>query len=136
MTESTASSTSERTSFGFKNLTETFWVDVQRAEGRPLNVQLNAPLILGSPNLEKVENVAIRIELSNGCVGWGEVPVLPSVTAANQTVAVAKAREACQFLLCSSPMVLNLALNEIGGILPGTEFASVSKYDKIITLFL
>lgn len=125
VTESTASSTSERTSFGFKNLTETFWVDVQRAEGRPLNVQLNAPLILGSPNLEKVENVAIRIELSNGCVGWGEVPVLPSVTAANQTVAVAKAREACQFLLCSSPMVLNLALNEIGGILPGTEFASV-----------
>ncbi|XP_057993499.1 L-Ala-D/L-amino acid epimerase-like isoform X2 [Hevea brasiliensis] len=125
VTESTASSTSERTSFGFKNLTETFWVNVQRAEGRPLNVQLNSPLSTVSPSLEKVENVAIRIELSNGCVGWGEVPVLPSITAANQTVAVTKAREAWQFLRSSSPMVLNLMLNEIGGILPGTGFASV-----------
>ncbi|KAJ9147323.1 hypothetical protein P3X46_029497 [Hevea brasiliensis] len=125
VTESTASSTSERTSFGFKNLTETFWVNVQRAEGRPLNVQLNSPLSTVSPSLEKVENVAIRIELCNGCVGWGEVPVLPSITAANQTVAVTKAREAWQFLRSSSPMVLNLMLNEIGGILPGTGFASV-----------
>ncbi|KDP32976.1 hypothetical protein JCGZ_13007 [Jatropha curcas] len=127
MTQSSSvSSTAERTNFGFKNLTETFWVDVQRAEGRPLNVQINAPLSIGTAlSLEKVENVAIRVELSNGCVGWGEVAVVPSVTAKNQMVALAMAKEACEFLCCSSPRVLNLVLNEIGGILPGTEFASV-----------
>ncbi|XP_002528080.2 L-Ala-D/L-amino acid epimerase [Ricinus communis] len=122
---STSSRSSERTNFGFKNLAETFWVDVQRAEGRPLNLELIAPLSVGSKSVEEVENVAIRVELTNGCVGWGEVPVFPSVTAVNHTVALAKAMEACEFLSCSSPMVLSLVLSEIGGILPGPELASV-----------
>lgn len=33
--------TEGRAGFGFKNLSETFWVDVNRAEGRPLNVTLD-----------------------------------------------------------------------------------------------
>ncbi|KAK4838597.1 hypothetical protein QYF36_014966 [Acer negundo] len=124
MVESSRVSTSERRGFGFKNLTETFWVDVHSAQGGPLNVALNAPLCIGSSNLEKVENVAVRIELSNGCVGWGEVSVLPLVTG-DQAKALEKVLEACHFLKESPPMTLNLVLAEIGGILPGPQFASV-----------
>ncbi|XVF71577.1 hypothetical protein PTKIN_Ptkin12aG0049400 [Pterospermum kingtungense] len=113
-----------RTSFGLKNLTETFWVDVHRAEGRPLNVRLLEPLNIASSRLEEVENVAIRVELSNGCVGWGEVPVLPWLDW-NQATALEKVREACEFLRQGPPVTLNLALDQISKIVPGTEFASV-----------
>ncbi|XP_052179310.1 L-Ala-D/L-amino acid epimerase isoform X2 [Diospyros lotus] len=113
------------TGFGFKNLMETFTVDVQGAEGRPLDVPLMAPFTIASSRLEKVENVAIRIELRNGCVGWGEAPILPSVTAEDQPVALAKAAEACECLKRSPAMTLGSVLGEIGGILPGHEFASV-----------
>ncbi|GMP76824.1 hypothetical protein CsSME_00033337 [Camellia sinensis var. sinensis] len=97
---------------------ETFTVDVQRAEGRPLNVPLIAPFTIASSWVEKVENVAIRIELSNGCVGWGEAPILPSVTAEDQPTALAKAAEACGFLRRSPAMTLGSVLGEIGGVLP------------------
>ncbi|XWS30753.1 hypothetical protein CRYUN_Cryun23aG0016000 [Craigia yunnanensis] len=84
-----------RTSFGLKNLSEIFWVDVHRAEGGLLNVRLDEPLTIASSRLEEVENVAIRVELSNGCVGWG------------------------------APVILNLAFDQISKIVPGSEFASV-----------
>lgn len=115
------------TSFGFKNLMETFSVEVNRAESRALNVPLIAPFTIASSRLDKVENVAIRIELRNGCVGWGETPILPSVTAEDQSTALAKAREACQLLSSRHHHVSTLGamLREIGGLLPGHEFASV-----------
>lgn len=115
-----------KTSFGFKNLIETFTVNVQKAEGRELNVPLIAPFTIATSRLEKVENVAIRIELSNGCVGWGEAPVLPFVTAEDQPLALKKAAEACEFLKRSPGMTLSSVLGEVGGILHGHEFASVS----------
>lgn len=101
-------------------------MDVQRAENRPLNVPLIAPFTIATSRLEKVENVAIRIELNNGCVGWGEAPILPFVTAEDQPSAMVKASEACEFLRRSPAMTLGSVLGEIGGILPGHEFASVS----------
>ncbi|XP_040999374.1 L-Ala-D/L-amino acid epimerase isoform X2 [Juglans microcarpa x Juglans regia] len=113
------------TSFGLKNLMETFTVDVQRAENRPLNVPLIAPFTISSSRLERVENVAIRIELRNGCVGWGEAPILPFVTVEDQSTAMSKAAEACEFLKRSPAMTMGLLLAEIDGILPGHEFASV-----------
>lgn len=111
---------------GFKNLTDTFTVNVQRAESRTLNVPLIAPFTIASSKLERVENVAIRVELSNGCVGWGEAPVLPFVTAEDQSTALAKAGEACEALLRCRSVALGVVLSEIGEILPGHEFASVS----------
>ncbi|GKV23599.1 hypothetical protein SLEP1_g33308 [Rubroshorea leprosula] len=111
-------------SFGFNNLMETFSVEVHRAENRPLNVPLIAPFTIASSRLDKVENVAIRIELRNGCVGWGESPILPFVTAEDQTTAMAKASEACQLLRSYPAMTLGAVLREIGGLLPGHEFAS------------
>uniref|UniRef100_A0A7C9EGV8 Dipeptide epimerase n=1 Tax=Opuntia streptacantha TaxID=393608 RepID=A0A7C9EGV8_OPUST len=113
------------TMFGLGNLMNIVTFDVLRAEGRPLNVPLIAPFTIASSRLDKVENVGIRVELSNGSVGWGEAPILPSVTAEDQPTAVAKAAEACSFLKRSPPMNLASALGEIGRILPGHEFASV-----------
>ncbi|KAK6925337.1 Enolase C-terminal domain-like, partial [Dillenia turbinata] len=118
-------STSRPISMGFKNLLETFTIDVHRAEGRALNVPLLAPFTIATSRLEMVENVAIRVELRNGCAGWGEAPVLPFVTAEDQKTALEKAKEACEVLIKSPGMTLGSILGDIGGILPGHEFASV-----------
>ncbi|KAG9144408.1 hypothetical protein Leryth_017541 [Lithospermum erythrorhizon] len=119
-----AQKTDPRT-FGIKNLMETYSIEVHRAESRPLNVPLIAPFTIASSRLEHVENVAIRIELSNGCVGWGEAPILPFVTAEDQASALAKTDEVCEFLKQRKELTLGVALSEVGGIVPGHEFASV-----------
>jgi len=69
---SSTTSTAKPFAYGFKTLLETFTVDVHRAENRPLNVPLTVPFTVASSKLDKVENVAIRVELSNGAIGWGE----------------------------------------------------------------
>ncbi|KAL4325318.1 hypothetical protein GQ457_11G031400 [Hibiscus cannabinus] len=104
---------SSATNFGFKNLCETFMVEVYKAENRPLNVPLIAPFTIASSRLEKVENVGIRIELKNGCVGWGEAPILPFVTAEDQPTAMAKAKEACEMLKGCSFITLGAVLGQI-----------------------
>ncbi|XP_020222886.1 L-Ala-D/L-amino acid epimerase isoform X3 [Cajanus cajan] len=120
-----ATPTAAPITFGFRNLLETFTVDVHRAENRPLNVPLIAPFTIATSRLDKVENVAIRVELSNGAVGWGEAPILPFVTAEDQTTAMAKASEACAFLRRCPALTLGSMLGEIAAILPGHQFASV-----------
>lgn len=117
----------QRVSFGFKNLADTFWVDVQRAEGRPLSVGLNSPLHIGETKLEMVDNVAIRVELSNGCVGWGEVQVLPLVTDVNLETALGKAEDICSYLRRTPPATLNSVFDDIAGLLSPREFAPVSE---------
>ncbi|XP_017605868.2 L-Ala-D/L-amino acid epimerase-like [Gossypium arboreum] len=126
VTQSAVSGSTERprTSLGLKNLTEIFWVDVHCAEGRPLNVGLQEPVTVGCSRLEKVENVAVRVELSNGCVGWGEVSVVPWVNW-NQATALEEVRKACEFLSQGPPVTLNLVLHQISEMFPGSEFASV-----------
>lgn len=121
-----AASAAKPIAYGFKTLLETFTVDVHRAENRPLNVPLISPFTIASSKLEKVENVAIRVELSNGAVGWGEAPILPFVTAEDQHTAMVKASEACDFLLKCPALTLGSMLGKIGDILPGHQFASVS----------
>ncbi|GMI66155.1 cytochrome P450, family 77, subfamily A, polypeptide 5 pseudogene [Hibiscus trionum] len=128
MTKSAVGETTERsrTSLGLKNLTEIFWVDVHSAEGRALNVGLREPVTIGCSTLEKVENVAVRVELSNGCVGWGEAPVVPRPGVNwNQTTALEKVGKACEFLSQGPPLTLNLVLHQISEMFPGTQFASV-----------
>ncbi|KAF8662844.1 hypothetical protein HU200_055424 [Digitaria exilis] len=85
-------------SFGFGALKETFSVDVAAAEARPLDVPLAAPFTIASSRLDAVSNVAVRVELRSGAVGWGEAPVLPSVTAEDQPAALAAAGRACDAL--------------------------------------
>ncbi|XP_024992010.1 L-Ala-D/L-amino acid epimerase isoform X1 [Cynara cardunculus var. scolymus] len=114
-----------KSNLGFKSLMESFTVDIHRADGRQLNVPLIAPFTIATSRLEGVENVAVRVELSNGCVGWGEAPILPFVTAEDQNTALKKAGEACEFLKKSEAMSFGDVLREIGQLLPGHEFASV-----------
>ena len=127
--------TAAATNSGFKNLMETFTVEVQKAENRPLNVPLIAPFTIASSRLDKVENVAIRIELKDGCVGWGEAPILPFVTAEDQPTAMAKAKEACEVLKFCSSMTLGAVLGKIGDVLPGHQSASVSLNSDFLTVF-
>ncbi|KAM7268527.1 hypothetical protein ACFE04_010693 [Oxalis oulophora] len=93
---STSAAAAECDTFGFKNLMETFTVNVQRAENRQLNVPLIAPFTIATSRVDRVENVGIRIELSNGCVGWGEVPILPFVTAEDQGIPIVSPAEAAE----------------------------------------
>ncbi|XP_076911812.1 L-Ala-D/L-amino acid epimerase isoform X2 [Bidens hawaiensis] len=120
-----ASTATTKSHLCFKNLMDSFTVNIHRAEGRRLNVPLIAPFTIATSRLEGVENVAIRVELSNGCCGWGEAPILPFVTAEDQTEALVKAGEACEFLKQSEAMSLGEVLREIGQLLPGHGFASV-----------
>ncbi|KAG6494205.1 hypothetical protein ZIOFF_049224 [Zingiber officinale] len=112
-------------SFGFNSLKETLTVNVASAEGRALDVPLARPFTIASSRLDRVTNVAVRVELRNGSVGWGEVPVLPSVTEKNQSDALAAAATACSALVHSLPMTLGDVLSEVGRLLPGHDFASV-----------
>ncbi|KAJ0962672.1 hypothetical protein J5N97_027794 [Dioscorea zingiberensis] len=106
-------------------LETSFSVDVAKAEARALNVPLLSPFTIATSRLDAVHNVAVRVELVNGCVGWGEAPVLPSVTAEDQPTALSAASHACAFLVRSPPMPLASALSEISRFLPGHGFASV-----------
>nr|GEX08357.1 L-Ala-D/L-amino acid epimerase [Tanacetum cinerariifolium] len=45
---------------------------------------------IATSRIDKVENVAIRVELSSGCCGWGESPVLPFVTTEDQEMVFVK----------------------------------------------
>jgi L-alanine-DL-glutamate epimerase-like enolase superfamily enzyme len=58
-------------------------------EARPLDVPLLAPFTIATSRLERVENVAIRIEIDSGAAGWGETPTLPPVTEEDQPLALA-----------------------------------------------
>ncbi|KAL8124064.1 L-Ala-D/L-amino acid epimerase-like [Apium graveolens] len=113
------------TNVGFKNLVETFMVSVKRAGRKALNVPLVSPISGATLRIEKVGNVAIRIELVDGSVGWGEAPILQPITAEDQPLAMAKVADICEFLRNTPAMTLGLLLGEIGRILPGHAYASV-----------
>jgi L-alanine-DL-glutamate epimerase-like enolase superfamily enzyme len=85
------SSPSRVGSFGFDALKETFSVDVSATGARPLRVPLVAPFTIASSRLAALSNVVVRVDLRSGAVGWGEAPVLPSVTAGDQPTALGAA---------------------------------------------
>ncbi|KAM0853663.1 hypothetical protein ACQ4PT_050929 [Festuca glaucescens] len=111
-------------SFGFDALKDTFSVDVAAAEARPLDVPLAAPFTIASSRLDAVSNVAVRVELSSGAVGWGEAPVLPSVTAEDQPAALAAVARACALLAAAPSAPLGAVLRDVAEALPGHAFAS------------
>ncbi|KAJ7970344.1 L-Ala-D/L-amino acid epimerase-like [Quillaja saponaria] len=79
--------------FRFKNLKETFTVDVQRAENSPFD----CPFYVGFVKIGEGGELTIIIELM-GVWGWGEAPIFPFVIAEDQPAAMAKAADACAFL--------------------------------------
>ncbi len=60
----------------------------------PLNVPLLADFAISSSTLKTVNNVAVRMELAGGIVGWGETSILPPLTAENQADALKAIGEA------------------------------------------
>ena len=49
-----------------------------------------SPISCATVRIEKVGNVAINIELVDGCVGWGEAPVLFFIIAEGSAVGYVK----------------------------------------------
>lgn len=111
--------------FGFDALKGTFSVDVAAADARALDVPLAAPFTIASSRLVAVSNVAVRVELRSGAVGWGEAPVLPSVTAEDQPAALDAAGRACAALVGAPAAPLAAVLQDLASVLPGHAFASV-----------
>jgi hypothetical protein len=97
-------------------------VDVSAAGARPLHVPLAVPFIIVSSRLAALSNIAVLVELRSGAVGWGEAPVLPSVTAEDQPTALGAAGRAC----AAAPAApLGALLQDVASVLPGHDFASV-----------
>lgn len=113
----------------WKRIEESRRVKVLKAEARPLNVPLLAPFTIASSRVEEVNNVAVRVDLQvhqEGVgVGWGESPILPNVTAEDQSVALQKANYAAEVLQTLPSKPLGDLLRHIHTLLPGHAFASV-----------
>ena len=65
---------------------------IMRIEARALNASLKAPFSIAGARLDAVRNVAVRLDLAQGASGWGEIPILPTVTPEDQTTALQAAR--------------------------------------------
>ncbi|XP_047057832.1 L-Ala-D/L-amino acid epimerase-like [Lolium rigidum] len=89
-----------------------------------VDVPLAAPFTIASSRLDAVSNVAVRVELSSGAVGWGEAPVLPSVAAEDQPAALAAVARACALLAAAPAAPLGAVLRDVADALPGHAFAS------------
>lgn len=104
-------------------------IKVVEAEARVLNVPLKAAFTISSSRLECVGNVAVRIQLMDGSVGWGETSILPAVTAEDQPTALSKALQICSLLKNSPAMSCREVLENVAHLLPGHDFASVRIYN-------
>lgn len=102
----------------WENIISSLVVQISDAESRPLNVPLLSPFVIASTRLETVRNVAVQIRLTDGSIGWGEVPTLPPVTTENQPVALEMASHACAHLMKCPPATCGQILKELHNLLP------------------
>ncbi len=58
-------------------------------EALPLRVPLREPFAIAAATLLAIDNVAVRVTLDDGTVGWGEIPVLPPITSGDSATAIA-----------------------------------------------
>lgn len=119
----------------FQAVIDVSQITVVEADACVLNVPLIAPFTIASSRLEYVGNVSLRIELEDGSVGWGETPILPAVTAEDQSTALAKALQVCSLLKLTPTMSCRKVLEKISDLLPGHEFASVTYFPVLLTKF-
>ena len=101
-------------------------IKIVRLESRPLNVPLLAPFKIASTTQYSVQNVAIRVQLADGSVGWGESPTLPPVTAEDQPGALAGMALAATWLMRQAPASWQDLVRGLAKELPGHTYASVS----------
>ena len=67
--------------------------EIESIEAFPLNVPLLAPFTIATARLDHVSNVAVRVRLSSGAEGWGEIPSLHPVTVEDQPTALTAVRQ-------------------------------------------
>ena len=67
-------------------------------EAVKMDVPLLAPFTIATSRLTRVQNVAVRLTLASGAVGWGEIPSLPPVTREDQPSALRELAELAQWL--------------------------------------
>jgi len=73
--------------------------EIISVEAYRLNVPLLAPFTIATARVDHARNVAVRIVLADGAVGWGEAPTLLPVTREDQPAALAGVEEAGRWLL-------------------------------------
>lgn len=96
---------------------------IEAVDAFPLNVPLLRPFVIASGRLDRVENVAVRVRLSGGAVGWGEAPSLPPVTVEDQPTALAAVGEASEWLSGRDATAWRGIAAELGDRIP--RFAAV-----------
>ena len=93
---------------------------ITRIEARVLNAPLKAPFTIAGTRLDTVGNVAVRLDLARGASGWGEIPILPTVTPEDQTTALQAAREAAREWTGRDAVRWRPLVDDLAGALPGT----------------
>lgn len=73
-------------------------LEIRHVAVYPLNVPLIAAFNTATSDLVAINNLAIAIELVDGSIGWGEVPILPPVTAEDHATASALLEHEAGFL--------------------------------------
>ena len=89
-------------------------------EARPLDVALKAPFTISGARLDRVSNVAVRLDLAGGVSGWGEIPTLPTVTPEDQAAALAAAHRAEAEWTGKEALRWRPLLAALSAALPGT----------------
>ena len=93
---------------------------ITRIEARVLNAPLKAPFTIAGTRLDTVGNVAVRLDLARGASGWGEIPILPTVTPEDQTTALQAAGEAARVWTGRDALRWRPLVDDLAGALPGT----------------
>lgn len=73
-------------------------LEIRHVTVHSLNVPLIAAFNTATSDLAMINNLAIAIELRDGSTGWGEVPILPPLTAEDHATASALLEHEAEFL--------------------------------------
>ena len=92
---------------------------IVRIEARVLNASLKAPFSIAGARLDAVRNVAVRLDLAQGASGWGEIPILPTVTPEDQATALQAARRAGREWTGRDALRWRPLVDDLSRILPG-----------------
>ena len=96
---------------------------IEALDAFPLNVPLLRPFVIASGRLDRVQNVAVRVRLAGGAIGWGEVPSLRPVTVEDQPTALTAVRDAGEWLPGRDASAWRSLAAELGERIP--QFAAV-----------
>ncbi|GAQ79174.1 hypothetical protein KFL_000250510 [Klebsormidium nitens] len=98
---------------------------VAKVNVQALNVPLLSPFTVASAVVEQVNNVAVQVMLSTGHSGWGEISIMPPITAEDQPFALDAAKRVAQWLPGHAANPWQAVLKEVAAHIPGHQYAAV-----------